>query len=67
METAVKKRNFKVSVSLSEPTLEKLRSLQKEIPAGELPDMIRFLMLRGIETIEAERARRIVPANQKAA
>ena len=28
-----------------------------EIPAGGLPDMVRYLMLRGIEAIAAERAR----------
>jgi hypothetical protein len=67
METEQKGRNFKVSVSLSPNTLEKVRSLQQVIPAGELPDMVRFLMLRGIETIEAERARRLVPEDKKAA
>jgi hypothetical protein len=65
METEQKGRNFKVSVSLSPNTLEKVRNLQKVIPAGELPDMVRFLMLRGIETIEAERGRRLVPADSR--
>ena len=41
-----------------EEQIEAIEAIQKEIPAGDLPDMIRYLMMRGIETITAERAKR---------
>jgi hypothetical protein len=66
MSTVAQKRNVKVTVSLEPNTLEALQKLQQELPVGALPDMVRFLMLRGLETVTAERARRIMVAEAKA-
>jgi hypothetical protein len=65
MVTKGAKRNVKVNVSLSANTVELIERLQQDLPAGNLPDMIRYLMLRGAEAILAERAKRAAPADSK--
>jgi hypothetical protein len=65
MVTKGAKRNVKVNVSLSANTVELIERLQQDLPAGNLPDMIRYLMLRGAESILAERAKRAAPADSK--
>ena len=65
MVTKDVKRNVKVNVSLSANTVELIERLQQELPAGDLPDMVRYLMMRGVESIMAERARRLVPVDSK--
>lgn len=66
MVTKEAKRNVKVSVSLSANTVELIERLQQELPAGDLPDMVRYLMMRGVEVIMAERAKRSGPTDSKA-
>jgi hypothetical protein len=39
-------------------TVEAIERLQKNIPAGNLHDMVRYLMMRGLQTVQAEVARR---------
>jgi hypothetical protein len=54
MPTRGKKRNTKVSVTLEENTLAAIQNLQKKLPAGTLPDMVRYLMMRGIEAVQQQ-------------
>ena len=43
-----------MNVTLEENTLAAIQSLQKQIPAGTMPDMIRYLVLRGMQAVQAE-------------
>jgi hypothetical protein len=65
MVTKEVKRNVKINISLSANTIELIERLQQELPAGDLQDMVRYLMMRGVESIMAERARRLVPTDSK--
>ena len=49
--------NVKVGLRFDSSTVAKIESLRADIPAGGLADMVRYLMLRGMEAIAAERAR----------
>jgi hypothetical protein len=56
--------NFKIGLRFEQSTVERLEALRKEIPAGGIPDVVRYLMFRGMEAIETDR-RRVLPSEVK--
>jgi hypothetical protein len=52
--------NFKIGLRFEDSTVERFEALRKEIPAGSIPDLVRYLVFRGMDAIEADR-RRVLP------
>jgi len=56
MATKKAQRNQKVGLRFDAKTVEVIDRL--EIPVASLPAQVRYLVMRGIETVQAERAAR---------
>jgi hypothetical protein len=54
MVTKAKKSNVKLTVSFQANTIEAIERVQKDAPAGNLHDMVRYLVMRGLQSVEAE-------------